>query len=61
MMGQTIGYTPGHALILRETSFWDCEVFKGAAFRDKNRHLDDAVVFCATITSPLATAAKMKG
>jgi len=40
-------------------------VLKGAAYRedsrDKNRHLDDAVVLCATIKSPLATAAQMKG
>lgn len=40
-------------------------VLKGAAYRedsrDKDRHLDDAVVLCATIKSPLAAAALMKG
>ncbi|WP_427019371.1 hypothetical protein ACQCSX_22015 (plasmid) [Pseudarthrobacter sp. P1] len=40
-------------------------VLKGAAYRedsrDTGRHLDDAVVLCATITSPLVTAAQMKG
>lgn len=40
-------------------------VLKGAAYqedsRDKGRHLDDAVVLCATITSPLVTATQMKG
>jgi CheY-like chemotaxis protein len=40
-------------------------VLKGAAYRedsrDKGRHLDDAVVLCATIRTPLATAKEMKG
>ena len=40
-------------------------VLKGAAYRedsrDKDRHLDDAVVLCATIRTPLVTAAQMKG
>ncbi|WP_442545256.1 hypothetical protein ACSBOX_06150 [Arthrobacter sp. KN11-1C] len=40
-------------------------VLKGAAYRedsrDKGRHLDDAVVLCATTKAPLATAAQMKG
>jgi hypothetical protein len=40
-------------------------VLKGAAYledsRDKDRHLDDAVVLCATIKTPLVTAAQMKG
>jgi hypothetical protein len=40
-------------------------VLKGAAYRedsrDKDRHLDDAVVLCATIKAPLVTAAQMKG
>lgn len=40
-------------------------VLKGAAYRedsrDRDRHLDDAVVLCATIRTPLATAAQMKG
>ncbi|MET4143813.1 hypothetical protein [Arthrobacter sp. UYCo732] len=40
-------------------------VLKGAAYRedsrDKGRHLDDAVVLCATIRTPLVTAAQMKG
>jgi hypothetical protein len=40
-------------------------VLKGAAYRedsrDRERHLDDAVVLCATIKAPLATAKEMKG
>jgi hypothetical protein len=40
-------------------------VLKGAAYRedsrDKERHLDDAVVLCATIRNPLVTAGHMKG
>lgn len=40
-------------------------VLKGAAYRedsrDKDRHLDDAVVLCATIRNPLVTARLMKG
>ncbi|QCB96578.1 hypothetical protein E5206_06255 [Arthrobacter sp. PAMC25564] len=40
-------------------------VLKGAAYRedsrDKDRHLDDAVVLCATIRNPLITARQMKG
>lgn len=40
-------------------------VLKGAAYRedsrDNGRHLDDAVVLCATIKTPLATAKDMKG
>lgn len=40
-------------------------VLKGAAYRedsrDKDRHLDDAVVLCATIRKPLLTAAQLKG
>lgn len=40
-------------------------VLKGAAYRedsrDNGRHLDDAVVLCATIKTPLATAGQMKG
>lgn len=40
-------------------------VLKGAAYRedsrDRDRHLDDAVVLCATIRTPLDTAAQMKG
>lgn len=40
-------------------------VLKGAAYRedsrDRDRHLDDAVVLCATIKAPLATAKAMKG
>lgn len=40
-------------------------VLKGAAYRedsrDRDRHLDDAVVLCATIRTPLGTAAQMKG
>ena len=40
-------------------------VMKGAAYRedsrDKDRHLDDAVVLCASINNPLATAKEMKG
>ncbi|WP_261620998.1 hypothetical protein [Pseudarthrobacter equi] len=40
-------------------------VLKGAAYRedsrDKDRHLDDAVVLCATIRNPLVTAVQMKG
>ena len=40
-------------------------VLKGAAYRedsrDRDRHLDDAVVLCATIRTPLVTAAQMKG
>lgn len=40
-------------------------VLKGAAYRedsrDKDRHLDDAVVLCATIRNPLLTAGQLKG
>lgn len=40
-------------------------VLKGAAYRedsrDKDRHLDDAVVLCATIRNPLVTATQMRG
>jgi hypothetical protein len=40
-------------------------VLKGAAYREdsreEDRHLDDAVVLCATIRNPLVTAAQMKG
>jgi hypothetical protein len=40
-------------------------VLKGAAYRedsrDRDRHLDDAVVLSATIKSPLVTAGQMKG
>ncbi|MBO1268591.1 hypothetical protein [Arthrobacter cavernae] len=40
-------------------------VLKGAAYRedsrDKDRHLDDAVVLCATIRNPLVTVGLMKG
>jgi hypothetical protein len=40
-------------------------VLKGADYRedsrDKDRHLDDAVVLCATIRNPLVTAQQMKG
>ncbi|MFP3460043.1 hypothetical protein R5O87_04230 [Arthrobacter globiformis] len=40
-------------------------VLKGAAFRedsrDRDRHLDDAVVLCAAIRNPLITAAHLKG
>lgn len=40
-------------------------VLKGAAYRedsrDKDRHLDDAVVLCATISSPLDAAIQMNG
>ncbi|WP_155854044.1 hypothetical protein [Paenarthrobacter nicotinovorans] len=40
-------------------------VLKGAAYREdsreRERHLDDAVVLCATIRTPLVTAAQMKG
>ncbi|ASN21747.1 hypothetical protein [Arthrobacter sp. YN] len=40
-------------------------VLKGAAYRedsrDRDRHLDDAVVLCATIKTPLATAKEMGG
>ncbi|MCF3137701.1 hypothetical protein LRQ04_00390 [Paenarthrobacter sp. AR 02] len=40
-------------------------VLKGAAYRedsrDRDRHLDDAVVICATLRTPLVTAAQMKG
>lgn len=40
-------------------------VLKGAAYkedsRDKGRHLDDAVVLCATIKEPLTTAKDMGG
>lgn len=40
-------------------------VLKGAAYRedsrDKDRHLDDAAVLCATIRNPLITAGQMKG
>ncbi len=40
-------------------------VLKGAAYREdsreKDRHLDDAVVLCATIRNPLVTSAQMKG
>jgi len=40
-------------------------VLKGAAYRedsrDRDRHLDDAVVTCATLRTPLVTAAQMNG
>lgn len=40
-------------------------VLNGAAYRedsrDKERHLDDAVVLCATIRNPLVRAGQMKG
>ncbi|MFJ4226376.1 hypothetical protein ACIPYV_02280 [Paenarthrobacter nicotinovorans] len=40
-------------------------VLKGAAYRedsrDRDRHLDDAVVLCATIKTPLSTAKAMGG
>jgi hypothetical protein len=40
-------------------------VLKGAAYRedsrDRGRHLDDAAILCATIRTPLVTAAHMKG
>jgi hypothetical protein len=40
-------------------------ILKGADYRedsqDKDRHLDDAVVLCATIRNPLVTAQQMKG
>lgn len=40
-------------------------VLKGAAYRedsrDRDRHLDDAVVLCATIKTPLTTAKEMGG
>jgi hypothetical protein len=54
----------GGAVLISIPNALGAPVLKGAAYRedsrDKDRHLDDAVVLCATIRTPLDTRALMK-
>lgn len=55
----------GEPVIISIPNVLGALVLKGAAYRedsrDRDRHLDDAVVLCAAIKSPLATAGQMNG